>query len=915
MVIAAPYKGPRVHATHIDEDTMRPHRLEAIFNPQSIAVVGASDDPASVGGRVFKNLISDGFAGPVVPVNPKHKKVAGKKCVASLKDLERPVDLAVIAAPASAVVDIIKECGEQRIGAAVVLSAGFGETGGAGADLETRLIDAARRAGVRFIGPNCLGIMRPGNGVNATFLSGSAPDGKLALVSQSGALCAAIVDWARPHHLGFSTVVSLGNAVDVGFGDVLDYLATDPNSQAILLYIEGIKHAPAFMSGLRVAARSKPVIVLKAGRHDRGSKAASTHTGALVGSDEVFDAALERAGVVRAMTFGQLFAAAEMLSSNKRVGGNRLAIVTNGGGAGVLATDRAEELGVAVPELEASTLAALDDALPPYWSHGNPVDILGDAGPDQYAKAVAACLEDKNVDGLLVMLTPQAMSDPDAVASALVEVAGDKKSKPVLACFMGEVRVDKARDLLSSNRIPDFTTPERAVEAFSYLARYKLNQELLLQTPGPFSGDREMPDADGSRMIIEAALAEGRTMLSDMESKAILSAFRIDCSRTIEAESATEALIAAETLGFPVAMKISSPQISHKSDVGGVRTGIMTGQDVRTAFEQLVGNVRKARPEAEIRGVTVERMVSGSDVRELMIGVKRDEVFGPVISFGAGGTMAEILRDNAVALPPLNHVLAGRLIDRTRVASLLGPFRSMPAVDKAAVENVLLRVSDMVCELPHIQELDINPLFAGASTVMAVDARISVSRPPATLVPYAHMSIRPYPGHLINTSFLPNGQELTIRPIRPEDAEYEKAFINSLSAEAKYYRFMQNIGELTPQMLVRFTQIDYAREMALVAIVKDDGQTKQVGVARYIINPDGQSCEFAIVVSDELRNQGIGSTLMKRLMEAAREHGLKSIEGEVLADNTRMLSLMKSLDFSLQTAPYDPAIKLAERWL
>jgi acetyltransferase len=894
---------------------MKAHRLESIFNPRSVAVVGANEDAESVGGRVFHNLTTDGFAGPVIPVHPKHETVSGQKCYGALGDIERAVDLAVIAVPARVVVDIIRECGERKIGAAIILSAGFGEAGDAGKSLETRLEDTAHRAGVRFVGPNCLGVMRPVSRFNATFLSASAPKGRLALVSQSGALCAAIVDWATPHHLGFSTIVSLGNAVDVDFGDILDYLASDPESDAILLYVEGIKDARAFMSGLRVAARAKPVIVLKAGREVSGSKAASTHTGALVGSDDVFDAALERAGVVRAMTFGQLFAAAEILSSSKRVKGNRLAIVTNGGGAGVLATDRAEELGVAMAELQDSTLAALDAALPAYWSHGNPVDILGDAGPEEYAKAIEACLADGNVDGLLAMVTPQAMTEPDAAAEALIEAARAHKSKPVLACFMGEVRVAGARETLSSNGIPDFTTPERAVEAFSYLARYKINQELLLQTPGPLADDRKPPDADGARMIVEAALAEGRTMLSDMESKAVLSAFRISCSRTIEAESASEALVAAETLGFPVAMKISSPQISHKSDVGGVRMGLMTGQDVRAAFEQLVAGVKEARPDAEIRGVTVEPMVSGSDYRELMVGVKRDPVFGPVISFGAGGTMAEILRDNAVAIPPLNRVLAGRLIERTRVARLLGPFRKMPAVDRRAVEDVLLRLSELVCELPHIEELDVNPMFAGQSDTVAVDARISVQRPETSPRPYAHMAIHPYPAHLTSNSYLPDGAELTIRPIRPEDAEYEQAFVRSLSREAKYYRFMQTIEELTPEMLVRFTQIDYSREMALVAVVRDSGPPKQIGVARYVINPDGESCEFAIVVSDERRRQGIGSRLMKGLMEAARAHGLRSIEGEILADNARMLELMKSLGFSIRTAPYDAGLKLVERWL
>lgn len=893
---------------------MKPHRLEKLFNPRGIAVLGANEDVASVGGRVFRNLVEGGLSGEVIPINPHHETVLGRTCFASVAEIEGDPELAVVATPARTVTEIIRHCGEKGINSAIILSAGFGETGSRGLDLEAELADAARHAGVRFVGPNCVGIMRPVAGLNATFLAAAAPSGGLALVSQSGALCAAITDWAKPHHLGFSTIVSLGNATDVGFGEVLDYLSGDPKSDAILLYVEGVKDARSFMSGLRVAARVKPVIVLKAGRHAGGSKAASTHTGALVGSDEVFDAALERAGAVRAMTFGQLFAAAEMLSANRRAGGNRLAIVTNGGGAGVLATDRAEDLGVALADLAPETISTIDAVLPSYWSHANPVDVLGDASADAYRVAVEACLQDAGVDGILALLTPQAMTEPEAAARAIIDAARAHPSKPVLACFMGEVSVVAARELLSENGIPDFTTPERAVEAFSYLARHWINQRLLLQTPGPFAEDRGEPDVDGARMIIEAALARGRSLLSDVESKAVLSAFRINCNPTIEADTASEALVAAETLGFPVAMKIASPQISHKSDVGGVKTGLMNGSDVRLAFERMTDDVRAARPDAEIRGVTIERMAAGTDIRELMVGVKRDPVFGPAIMFGAGGTMAEILRDHAVALPPFNRTLAARLIDRTRVAQLLGPFRNMTPINRQAMEDLLLRLSDLACELPHVEELDINPLFASETGVLAVDARIEIRRPPIAPA-YAHVAVHPYPAALASRTILQNGMELVIRPIRPEDAEIEQAFVRRLSPQARYFRFMHGVDELTPEMLVRFTQIDYGREMALIGVVRENGQDKQIGVARYVINPDGESCEFAIVVSDEMRHQGIGSRLMEGLMEAARYHRLTTIEGAVLADNAEMLELMKSLGFSIRRDPDDARLRLVEHWL
>lgn len=893
---------------------MGPHQLERLFSPRSIAVFGASEKTDGVGTRVFRNLVQAGFAGDLYPINPKHKKVQGHRCFSRLSEVDGLVDLAVIAAPARSVVDIIRECGEKGVGAAIVLTAGFREMGGAGSRLEQSLIDTARHYGIRILGPNCLGLMRPGIGLDATFLDTPAPEGRLALVSQSGALCTAILDWSQPHQLGFSTVVSLGNAADIDFGDVLDYLAVDPRTDAILLYIEGIQDARSFMSGLRAAARSKPVIVLKVGRHSRGSQAASTHTGAMIGSDEVFDAALERAGVVRTMAFGQLFAAAEILSSSKRVSGNRLAIVTNGGGPGVLATDRAEDLGVEIATLSDATLQQLDQRLPPYWSHANPVDILGDSAPEKYGETIESCLKDPNVDGILALLTPQSMSRPLEAARSVVKASRRQRAKPVLCCWMGETQVREARDYFSSHRIPSFVTPERAVEAFAYLSRYHCNQRLLLQTPGPLSDSRE-PDIEGARMIIEAALAEGREMLSDTESKALLSAFHIRCTPTLEAHTATEALVAAESVGFPVAMKISSPQISHKSDVGGVRINILNAPDVRTTFKTLVEEARDALPEAEIRGVTVEPMAGSASARELMVGAKRDPVFGPVIAFGAGGTITEILGDRAVALPPLNRLLARRLIEKTRISRLLGAFRHMPAVRREAVEEALLRVSEMVCELPHIQELDINPLFADDQGVVAVDARVQVRRPPTSPTPYSHMAIHPYPAHLIRRSHLPDGTPMTIRPIRPEDADIEQEFVRNLSPEAKYYRFMQTIDELTPEMLVRFTQLDYSREMALIAVIQENGRRIQLGVARYTVNPDGRSCEFALAVSDKRRRMGIGSQLMEALMEAARTHGIRVIEGEVLADNQRMLSLVRGLGFSVRPSPDDPGLRIVERWL
>ncbi len=882
---------------------MGPHQLSPMFDPRSVAVFGASERDL-VAGRVFRNLVEGGFKAPVFPINPKHQSVSGRPCFRSLADLPEPVDLAVIATPARTVPGLMEQCGAAGVRHAMVVSADPADPGEWEGRAERRSTETARRHGIRFLGPDCIALVRPWHGMNASTMTTEMPAGKLALVSQSGALCAAIADWAGPNHLGFSALIALGSSTDIDFGDVLSFLASDQKTQAILLYVEGVRHARSFISEMRAAARIKPVIVLKGGRYHRSSAAADTHTGALVGSNAAFDAALERAGAVRAKTFGQLFAAAEMLSAHRRAGGDRLCIVTNGGGAGVLAADAAEDLGLSLPAPSAGTRAALNGRLPARRSHANPIDIDGDASAETFGHATAACLADPGIDGVLAILTPQAMAQPVESARAVVEAQRAHGRKPVLACWMGEASVAQARELLSSSGIPDFTTPERAVEAFSHLAAHERNRRLSLEVPGPqvFCAGR---DLTGARMIVEDALAAGRSMLSDIESKAVLSAFGIPTVATIEAETPAKALIAAQTLGFPVALKINSPQIAHKSDVGGVRTGIATAAEVHPGFVEITAAVRAARPDAGILGVTVEKMASLPHARELLVGVVRDPVFGPVIAFGTGGTSVEVVGDMAVALPPLTTVLAERLIDKTRVSRQLEAHRNMAAADRGAVAAVLLRVSDMVSEMPQIVELDINPLFAGPEGVLAVDARIAIARPPSQGDPYAHMAIAPYPRHLVEHHLLADGRPLTIRPIRPEDAEREQAFVRGLSPEARRLRFLQAIKELSPAMLAQFTQIDYAREMALVATVETGGTEEQVGVARYIVNPDGRSCEFAIVVGDRQRGQGIGSRLMKALIAAARAKGLSTIAGVVLAENAPMLQLMRELGFSIRPSPED----------
>ena len=893
---------------------MGPHYLDRLFAPRAVAVFGASERPDTVGTLVFRNMLAAGFKGELFAINPKHERVQGQPCYPDIESIRQDVDLAVIATPARSVPDIIRRCGEAGVRVAVILSAGFGESGDAGAALEKEVLEHARLYDMRIVGPNCLGILRPQSGLNASFSNNSALPGRMAFVSQSGALCTAVMDWAEASAIGFSAIVSLGDAADVDFGDLLSFLAMDPHTSSILLYIEGIRNPRGFFSGLRIAARLKPVVVVKAGRHAAGSRAAASHTGALVGGDDVFHAALQRAGVVRAYTIKQLFSAAEILSSRGyRVHGNRLAIVTNGGGPGVMAADRAAEMDVALPELDPATLQALNEVLPAHWSHGNPVDILGDAGPDRYKAAVRLCLADPNVDAVVAMLTPQPMTRPLAAAEASIEALGTSE-KPVLTAWMGKGQVEAARALFAQHQIANFDTPEASVDAFSFLASYRHNQKLLMQTPGPL-GRRSEPDVEGARLIIEGVLADGRTQLSELESKAILRAFGIPVAETIEVSSANQALVVAESIGFPLVMKINSPDITHKSDVSGVRLNIRTAATVRSAYNELIEAVKAKRPDAKITGVTLEPMVSRAHGRETMIGVVRDPVFGPAISFGAGGTTVEIIHDSAVSLPPLNRFIAGQMIERTRINKLLDAFRNMPAINREALEDVLLRVSELACELPHVVEMDINPLIVDEQGAIAVDARMTVARPPHAARPYAHMAIHPYPSHLANRQQLADGTTLLIRPIRPEDSGLEQEFVRMLSPQSKYFRFMRSLQELTPEMLVRFTQIDYDQEMALLAVVMDKDREIEVGVARYATLPDGRSCEFAIVVADEWRYRGIGFQLMSQLMDIARTRDLEVMESEVLTENTGMLTLAAKLGFTIKASGDTPGVRFVSRRL
>jgi acetyltransferase len=885
---------------------MGKHYLNPLFAPKSVAVFGASDRQDAVGQIVFQNMLQGGFKGKLYPINAKNAEVQGQRAYASIAEIGEPVELVVIATPPQTVPGIIEECGLHGVKAAVIITAGFGEAGAQGIALEKELMEAAHRYNIRLIGPNCLGIMRPSIGLNATFNNGAANVGNIAFVSQSGALCTAILDWANRNDVGFSSVVSMGSSTDVDFGEILDFLVSDPNTQSILMYIEGIRNARSFMSALRAAARTKPVILVKVGRHAAGSKAAMSHTASLVGADDVFDAAVSRVGVVRVQTVTQLFTAARALSCGFKPTGNRLAIVTNGGGPGVMAVDRAADLGLNIATLSDSTIEYLNEHLPPNWPHTNPVDIIGDAQADRYHHAVKACLEDDNVDGVLAILTPQAMTKPLESAQALIELANTHR-KPLLTCWMGETQVASSRDAFTKAHRPHFRTPEPAVEVFSHLSAYYRNQKLLMQMPGPLSHHDE-PDVESALLIIEGAMQEHRKVLSEMESKALLSAFHIPVARTIVAHSPNEALLIAQQMGFPVAMKVNSHDISHKSDVGGVMLNLRNAHEVRAAYQKICDNIQLNRPDAKMDGVAIEPMIIKNNGRELMIGVTTDPAFGPVITFGAGGTAVEIMGDRAVALPPLNSFLVKELINDTRIAKMLGKFRNMAPANMEALEDVLLRVSEMVCELPMLKEMDINPLILDENGALAADARVVVEYRQPNADRYSHMAIYPYPAHLVSEWQLADGMDITIRPIRPEDAQLVKQFVHDLSDETKYFRYMNSVQELTEDMLCRFTQLDYSRELALIAVTVNRDKEVQLGVARYAINPDGKTCEFALVVADNITGKGLGQKLMVSLMEAARSKGLEVIEGEVLSHNHNMLKLMTRLGFSIKHSTDDAGI-------
>lgn len=881
---------------------MDKHYLTPLFSPRTVVVFASrTEDPTSQGSHaqaLHQALRAQRFDGTLQFVDTDTS--------GTLADLAQArADLAIIALPNEQVGAALEIAARMNCRSALVISSGIGP------DHAEVLERIARRAGMHLLGPNSLGFQRPPLQLNASVAGPLARTGPLALVSQSGALTASMLDWAQKNGVGFSAVVTLGPHARVDIAQVLDFLANDPRTQSIVLYLEGIGSSRAFMSALRSAANTKPVVVLKAGRKPAGTEAAQTHSGAIVGSDDVFDAALRRAGAVRVRSFVELFSAAKCLASRYRPVGPKLAIVTNGGGPGVLAADWIAEIGLELGRLPREAADRLMPALPPGASLNDLLDLSEFAAAEHFTRAIEAANDERGIDGVLAILSPKHDVDPLAIARALAEMR-KRMNKPLLACWMGDSTVGEARAILNEAAIPSFRTPEAAVGAFGNIASFYRNQQLLQQTPPPLSTLAE-PDIEGARLVIESVLAERRKVLTEMESKTLLSAFHVPVTETILARSAHEAMMIATQLGFPVALKIDSPDIVHKSDVQGVVLNVGSGTAARDTYDELVERVRRQRPEARINGVTIQKMARAQRGREIHVGVVTDDPFGPIIVFGAGGTMVELINDRAMELPPLNQFLARRLIERSRVSETLAAWRGAEAADVEALERILLRVSEMVCELPQLREMDINPIIVDAGGAVAVDARIVIDHAQPAVGgrsgAYHHLAILPYPARYEQLLPLRGGGEYTVRPVHPDDAQMLQALVHGLSPESRYFRFVSSMTELPPAMLARFTLIDYDREMALVAVHKErkpgpDGamvETERiVGVSRYITNPDRASCEFSLVIADDFGGKGLGSRLMESIMEVARDKGLTEIEGLVLANNAGMIRLMRSLGYSVK---------------
>lgn len=880
--------------------------LDALFKPRSIALIGASKARGSVGAVLAHNLFNSGFTGPIMPVNPKHRAIEGVLTYPSAEALPQVPDLAVIATPPETVPALIADFGQRSTRAAVVITAGLGEGGDVlGRDLRRAMLEAAGRYTLRIVGPNCIGVMVPDVGLNASFAHMAPKPGHLAFVSQSGAVATSVLDWATSRGIGFSHVVSLGDMCDVDFGDMLDYLTGEIDVRGILLYIEAVTHARKFMSAARAAARIKPVVVIKAGRRPGAARAVASHTGAMAGQDAVYEAAFRRAGMLRVHDIGDLFGAVETLGMGHAPQGDRLAILTNGGGIGVMAVDALLERGGRLAPLSEETVQELDALLPHAWSRGNPVDILGDAPGERYAKALTILLKEPQADAVLVLKCPTAVASSEDAARAVIDtVAGSRRC--VLTCWLGETAPQLARQMFSKHRIPTYYTPERAVRAFIDMLSYRRNQEALMQTPASVPADFE-PDTAAARRIIDRALGEGREWLSEPEAKAVLEAY---CIPVVAARIATDpqgSAVAAAAIAGHVVLKILSPDIVHKSDVGGVVLDLPSPSAVRDAAEAMLERVRQRAPQARTQGFVVQPMVKRPDAFELIVGVNEDPQFGPVILFGHGGTAAEIIGDKALALPPLNMHLAREAMSRTRLFGLLQGFRGRPAAAIDEIALTLIKVSQLIIDFAEVVELDINPLLADEFGVLVLDARLRVRK--AEQSPPKRLAIRPYPKELEEVLSLPDGRTFLLRPVRPEDEPAFQALFEKLSPEDIRMRFFAPKKALTHPFAARLTQIDYDREMALVlAQPGTAGRSQVFGVVHISADPDGERAEFAILLRSDMAGLGLGPLLMRRIIDYSRERCIRELFGEVLRENRSMLRLCELFKFKRTSKMDDPSV-------
>ena len=880
----------------------RGHPLDAFFLPRSVAVIGASEAPASVGRTILWNLLSSPFGGTVFPVNPGREAVLGIKAYPSIAAVPATVDLAIIATPAATVPGLVTECAESGVKGAIVVSAGFKEIGAEGAELEAQILANARLGRMRIIGPNCLGLMSPATGLNATFAATMARPGNVGFISQSGALCTAILDWSLHEFVGFSAFISIGSMVDVGWGDLIDYLGDDPHTRSIILYMESIGDPRSFLSAARQVALSKPIIVIKAGRTEAAARAAASHTGALTGSDEVLDAAFRRVGVLRVRDIADLFDMAEVLAKQPRPRGPRLAILTNAGGPGVLATDALVGQGGEVAPLARETVQSLNKLLPAHWSHDNPVDILGDASADRYAKAAEIVSKDPNSDGLLVILAPQGLTDPTQVAEQLKPYA-KLDGKPILASWMGGAQVAAGEAILSRANIPTFSYPDAAVRAFHYMWRYSYNLCGLYETPHLVaeSPDR-VPCAESAGKLIQTVRAGGRTTLNEAESKKVLKCYGVPTVETLTAASRDEAVAAAVALGYPVALKLLSETVTHKTEVGGVKLDLYSESAVREAYRAIESSVRERAGAESFLGVTVQPMVK-LEGYELIGGSTIDPQFGPVLLFGAGGQLVEIFKDRALALPPLNTTLARRMMEQTRIFKALQGTRGRKAIDLAALEQLMVRFSRLVLEQPAIREIDVNPLLVSADRLIALDARVLLHDKAIKNESLPRPAIRPYPGELVASWTLKDGTPVTIRPIRPEDEPLMVQFHRALSERTVFMRYFHLISldyRVAHERLTRICFVDYDREMVLVAEHRNpDGSSEIVAIGRLNKLVSGDEAETAILVKDSFHGRGLGTELLRRLIEFGRRDNLRRISANTLAENVEIQQICRKLGFEL----------------